>query len=94
MMSPIKIIEDTVKAMVTKLEPLFLEYRVDMVLGGHVHSYTRVCPMASWKCVEKGGITYITVGTGGATIHNEALVESYEEKYLKAWRVSLTPNLP
>jgi predicted phosphodiesterase len=39
------------------LVPLFQEYGVDMVLGGHNHSYERS---------EKDGIAYIVTGGGGA----------------------------
>jgi hypothetical protein len=36
------------------------------------HTYERMCPMKNMKCVPsaEGGITYITVGSAGATVHN------------------------
>lgn len=37
--------------------PLFVEYRVDLVFSGHVHSYERIV---------KDGITYVVTGGGGA----------------------------
>ena len=53
----------------------------------------RVCPLvgpaASWKC-EAGapttGITYITVGSAGATVHNETMIPG-SQAILQGWRV-------
>lgn len=43
------------------LEPLFHAGGVDLVLQGHVHLYERTLPI--------GGIVYVTVGTGGGSLH-------------------------
>lgn len=45
------------------LMPLFKEHGVQAVFQGHDHAYERTRPI--------GGTTYITVGTGGATLHPE-----------------------
>lgn len=46
-----------------QLEGLFEEYEVDLVLTGHVHSYSRTCNVHDWECVdpEEGGMTHVTV---------------------------------
>lgn len=86
------------------LEDLFLQYEVDLVLGGHAHVYERMCSMNHLMCtsttrrssydsspssrVEESqrGITYIVVGSAGATVHNETLVKE-ADKWLLDWRV-------
>ena len=74
--------------MILNLEPMFIRYGVDLVLGGHIHAYTRCCPMVQWVCTPRseGGITYVTVGTAGATVHNETMVDRAEE-WIESWRV-------
>ena len=50
------------------LEPLLLRWRVDAVVGGHEHTFEVTAPMAFGTPVPtcEGGITHVTVGTGGA----------------------------
>lgn len=48
------------------LEPLFVKYKVDLVLFGHIHQYQRTCRMVNHKCNDDGPV-YIVVGTAGAT---------------------------
>merc|ERR1711871_233333 len=48
------------------LEPLFVKYKVDVVLFGHIHQYQRTCRMVRHKCDDKGPV-YMVVGTAGAT---------------------------
>lgn len=43
------------------LEPIFQAGGVDVVFQGHVHLYERTKPI--------GGVVYVTVGTGGAELH-------------------------
>ena len=49
------------------LEPLFNRYEVDLVLSGHVHSYSRSCNVLGDACLPpaEGGATHVTAGTGG-----------------------------
>jgi len=49
------------------LEPLLLEFGVDVVLAGHYHSFQRTCRMAALKCVspEEGpGIVHVSKKNG------------------------------
>ncbi|PSC73373.1 inactive purple acid phosphatase 2 [Micractinium conductrix] len=50
-----------------QLEDLFNEYQVDLVLSGHVHSYSRTCNVLKERCVpaDEGGMTHIIVGCAG-----------------------------
>ena len=45
-------------------EPLFLQARVDFVVGGHVHAYERTHPMFNYQ-KDQCGPVYITIGDGG-----------------------------
>ena len=54
------------------LEPLFYEYGVDVVIGGHYHSYERTCAVYNYECIGRanGGITYFTMGAAGWMLDN------------------------
>lgn len=56
------------------LEPLFVAAGVDLVLAGHYHNYLRTGSLRNFT-VDPSGLSpvYITVGTGGATYHNESV---------------------
>ena len=57
-----------------ELEQLFLATRVDLVLSGHYHNYLRTTPLANMTVMGDGEApVYITVGTGGATYHEEPI---------------------
>ncbi|HYN07666.1 MAG TPA: metallophosphoesterase [Vicinamibacterales bacterium] len=47
----------------TRLEPIFLQYGVDVGLSGHEHFYERI--------VMRGGVQYFTSGAGGALRRND-----------------------
>jgi 3',5'-cyclic AMP phosphodiesterase CpdA len=47
------------------LEPLLLQYGVDLVFSGHVHAYERSAPVALNQTDAVHGITYIGIGDGG-----------------------------
>ncbi|CAF3957658.1 unnamed protein product [Rotaria magnacalcarata] len=49
------------------LEPLFYQYRVDVNLFAHRHSYERSCPMYQKKCVADG-ITHVLIGMAGQNL--------------------------
>ena len=46
------------------LEELFDEFKVDLVLSGHVHAYARTCNVYDERCIDRedGGMTHITLG--------------------------------
>ncbi|OQR96895.1 hypothetical protein THRCLA_07140 [Thraustotheca clavata] len=48
-----------------KLEPIYAEYGVDVVMTGHVHGYERTAPIYQNKINEERGTVYITTGAGG-----------------------------
>lgn len=50
-----------------QLEGLFDDYEVDLVITGHVHSYSRTCNVLDERCrdQEEGGMTHVTVGCAG-----------------------------
>ncbi|MCY0996516.1 metallophosphoesterase [Myxococcus sp. MISCRS1] len=48
--------------------PLFEKYGVDLVLTGHDHNYERSKPMKGDDVASSGGIPYLVVGGGGATL--------------------------
>lgn len=49
------------------IESLLLDYKVDLTIAGHVHSYYRSCPAADLHCTEKAhqGVTHFVIGTAG-----------------------------
>jgi len=57
-----------------KIEPLFLQYGVDLVIQGHNHSYERI---------EKDGITYIITGGGGAQLYDQGNRKQQVERFYK-----------
>eukprot|EP01116_Phalansterium_solitarium_P007052 TRINITY_DN19529_c0_g1_i1.p1 TRINITY_DN19529_c0_g1~~TRINITY_DN19529_c0_g1_i1.p1 ORF type:complete len:598 (+),score=186.56 TRINITY_DN19529_c0_g1_i1:128-1921(+) len=66
--------------MTEALEPAFLDLNggVDLVLAGHYHLYQRTCLLRNNTCVKNNvgagrGVAHITVGTAGATVHNESI---------------------
>lgn len=88
MMSPEAQTFDVAEGIRAALEPLFVSGGVDLVLAGHVHAYERCCSMVNLTCTPRsnGGITYVTVGSAGATVHNETMVPQ-ASAWLEAWRV-------
>jgi hypothetical protein len=57
-----------------QLEALFLETGVTLVLSGHYHNYLRTRSMQNFTVDASGASpVYVTVGTGGATYHEEAI---------------------
>lgn len=59
------------------LEDLFLEYNVDVVFSGHVHSYFRSCQVSQGVCGK--GIHYITIGSAGKEISQTDKTEDQPE---------------
>ena len=46
------------------LEDLLHEYKVDLALWAHYHSYEKTCAMYKNECI-KGGTMHIVIGTAG-----------------------------
>ena len=46
------------------LEPLFVEYHVNLVLTGHIHAYQRTDYVAFGNLTDTGSM-HITIGAGG-----------------------------
>jgi acid phosphatase type 7 len=46
------------------IEGIMYDYKVDIVLSGHVHAYERSCSLYQYKCMD-GAPYYITIGDGG-----------------------------
>ena len=46
------------------LEALLYQYKVDVLLSGHVHAYERSCKLFNYTCNADGPV-YITIGDGG-----------------------------
>jgi len=59
------------EALRENLEPLFVEYEVDMTHSGHIHIYERTCPVIKGRCVRNSpsGVkapVHIVAGNAGA----------------------------
>lgn len=59
--------------MLEHLEPMFAAAQVDVVLSGHVHTYSRSCPVLKGTCVDADGAdgtargpVHLLFGHGGA----------------------------
>merc|ERR1719378_926000 len=65
-------------------EDLLHDYKVDLAVWGHYHSYERTCKVYRNKCVEDG-ITHVVVGTAGGFpepwpwMHKEWSVKRFTE---------------
>ncbi|MDD5207997.1 MAG: metallophosphoesterase [Elusimicrobiales bacterium] len=77
--------EEVVKA----LEPLFLKYKVDLVLQGHDHDYERTLPVKEGLPDETGGIIYITLGGGGNQLYIQRRNEDWSAKFLPVYHFAV-----
>ncbi len=57
--------EPACEQMKASYEALLLQYQVDAVFSGHVHSYERTLPLENGRVNPDTGITYIGIGDGG-----------------------------
>ncbi|KAG0567487.1 hypothetical protein M758_7G139800 [Ceratodon purpureus] len=48
-----EILRQVDSSMMLAIEPLLVQYKVDIATWGHVHQYERTCSMQNWKCVYK-----------------------------------------
>ena len=64
------------------LEPLLLQFSVDVVIAGHYHSFYRTCQVADGVCTPGAPVHY-TTGAAGQTLDNAPLYAGYKyvEKY-------------
>lgn len=62
------------------LEPMFYQYRVDLNLFAHRHSYERSCPMFREKCVSDG-IVHVLIGMAGQDLDTGPYVSKSWSKY-------------
>lgn len=66
--------------MMDSMEPLFLHYRVNIIIQGHNHAYVRTKSMAGDTVDPSGkGPIYLTIGTGGDSHAGPAIHEEPEE---------------
>lgn len=77
--------EELVKA----LEPLFLKYKVDLVLQGHDHDYERTLPIKDGLPDEAAGIIYITLGGGGNQLYIQRRNEDWSAKFLPVYHFAI-----
>ncbi|KAL9182584.1 hypothetical protein ACHAXT_013236 [Thalassiosira profunda] len=83
-------------AMQSEIEDLLYAFSVDLVISGHVHSYFRSCDgLYSYKC-GNGGPTFVTVGTGGASLNGKSSVivendytAAFDKEHFGVGRVSV-----
>lgn len=78
-------LEEEVKA----LEPLFLKYKVDLVLQGHDHNYERTHPIKEGLVDQEGGITYLTLGGGGSPLYIQRRNEDWSAKFLPVYHFAI-----
>jgi hypothetical protein len=73
---------------IANLEPLFMQFGVDLVMMGHIHNTMRSCAIYNWTCVEDGrrAPVYVVSGSSGALLEAygldpdwKHLVEFYDE---------------
>jgi hypothetical protein len=64
-----------------ELEDMLVKYGVDAVLSGHIHNYSRSCPIIGGKCVSHadGGILHVIAGTGG---HKLSKLKTKQKKWV------------
>jgi acid phosphatase type 7 len=64
-----------------ELEDVLVKYGVDAVLSGHIHNFSRTCPVIGGKCVphDKGGILHVITGSGGHTLSK---IGKHQDKWL------------
>ena len=61
-------------------EPLFVRYKVNLVVGGHDHGYLRTKPMTYGRSDPTGrGPVYVIVGEGGNREHHSPGYKNAEE---------------
>jgi hypothetical protein len=68
------------------LEDVLVKYEVDLFLAGHYHSYLRTCAGLYKNICNNGGLTHITVGSGGAELDSIGLFDQdWTESYIQGY---------
>ena len=67
------------------LEPLFLKYKVDLVLQGHDHDYERTKPMKEGLADDSSGIVYLTLAGGGSPLYFQRNNADWSDKFLPVY---------
>jgi len=75
--------EETTIYMLEMIEPLFIKHRVNLVMSGHAHGYSRSTNVEYGEIVQTAPI-YITVGEGG---NREQHSKSYRNEKPEDWIV-------
>lgn len=73
--------EEQSQRMKEAMEPLFVEYGVNVVFSGHDHAYMRSHPMVDGK-VKKEGPMYVIVGAGGNREGHSDYLHKHPEKWV------------
>ena len=75
--------ETPTKRMRDMLEPIFVEYKVNIIFTGHTHGYSRSKPVA-FDTVDENGTSpiYITIGDGGKRKEPEAYNSTTPEEWV------------
>jgi acid phosphatase type 7 len=73
------------EAMRTEIEDLLYQYRVDLVLAGHYHAYSRTCDgLYQSRCNVPGAPLHITVGTAGGALDTAGLYRNdWTERFIR-----------
>jgi len=57
-----------------ELEDLFYQYKVDLAIWGHYHSYERTCPVYKGECV-KDGTVHAVIGMAGQDLNPDWMIQ-------------------
>lgn len=55
-----------------QIEPLLFQYKVDLAMWGHFHSYQRSCPLFNQTCTA-GATVHVVIGMAGASLSTNVL---------------------
>jgi len=79
---------DVAVGMQAEFEELLVEYKVDLVLAGHYHSYLRSSRIYKDKTDETNGIYHYTIGSAGASLDTATLYpKDWVEYFSEEWGI-------
>lgn len=63
------------------LEDVLVKYGVDVVASGHLHAYSRTCPVIDRHCLphEMGSVLHVVAGSGGRRLTEVGGVQNWLE---------------
>lgn len=85
---------ENMELFIEELEPLLLEYKVDIAFFGHNHAYQRLCACEAGGCAsastdglfsDPAAPVYVVVGTGGAAFTKNAFGAPFAERVFYSW---------